>query len=215
MGTSHFEREALYRGEGYLEKLNSKKITVCGVGALGSNLVESLVRLGTSNITVIDKDRIEEKNLSCQTWSMSDMGVLKAKAMVTRAFRINGTEIKDQPKELTESNHASLLRGSSLIVDCFDNTASRQLLKDGVGVLGLPCIHAGLYEDYGEVVWNNFYKVPQDGGKDICDYPLARNIVMLTVTVLCEEILDYFLSENPRVKNWTITLKDLCIRERL
>jgi len=74
-----------------------------------------------------------------------------------------------------------------------------------------------LFEDYGEVYWNNQYKVPrnsEDNDQDVCDYPLARNIIVLTVAVLAEEILNYCLATKPRRNNWTITLKDLTITKQ-
>ena len=78
----------------------------------------------------------------------------------------------------------------------------------------IPCLHAGLFADYGEVMWDERYKVPGDPGEgDVCDYPLARNIILLTVVVAQEEILDFFLNPKPRKKNWSITLKDLKIKE--
>jgi tRNA A37 threonylcarbamoyladenosine dehydratase len=40
-------------------------VTVCGAGALGAN-TESLARSGFGQLTVVDRDRIEERNLSTQ-----------------------------------------------------------------------------------------------------------------------------------------------------
>ena len=35
------------------------------------------------------------------------------------------------------------------------------------------------------VIWNECYRVPSPSSDDVCDYPLARNLVMLTVAVAC------------------------------
>ncbi len=76
-------------------------------------------------------------------------------------------------------------------------------------------LHVGLQGEhsYGEVHWREGYKVPGDPPEgDACDQPLARNLILLTVAVACEEILDFCLSEKPRLANWSITLGDFAIR---
>jgi hypothetical protein len=75
---------------------------------------------------------------------------------------------------------------------------------------GLACLHAGLFADYGEVVWDEAYRVPGDVGTDVCDYPLARNLIQLTVAVAAETVVRWAL-EGTR-ENWSITLRDFAIR---
>lgn len=60
---SKFHHEEIYRGKDLISKLGKYKITVCGVGALGSNLVDNLARQGFSNFKVIDMDRVESHNV--------------------------------------------------------------------------------------------------------------------------------------------------------
>ncbi len=49
-----------------MQRLRQVLVTVCGAGALGANLAENLARQGFTRIRVIDRDRVEERNLS--TW---------------------------------------------------------------------------------------------------------------------------------------------------
>ena len=44
-------------------------ITICGAGTLGGNLVETLARMGFSRLILIDKDKVEMRNLSTQPYS--------------------------------------------------------------------------------------------------------------------------------------------------
>lgn len=215
MAASKFLHEEIYRGKDLIEKLSSYKITVCGAGALGSNLVENLSRTAFQNIKVIDKDRVELHNISTQIYGQKDVGAVKTDALKARIFRDVGTEIISVNKELTKSNVKNFLKDTDLIVDAFDNSASRRLIQEEVRKNKIPCIHIGLYESYGECIWNQNYIVPEDVKEgDVCDYPLARNIIMLAVIVATEEILSFFLDKVPRQKNWTITLKDLIIKEK-
>jgi molybdopterin-synthase adenylyltransferase len=202
--------ETQYRSSQVMSKINAYAITVCGAGALGANIVENLARAGYGNLTVIDFDRIEEHNLSTQPYYKSDIGGFKAKVLANALYRAIGAKVTTHTQRLTVENTATLLTGADLIIDAFDNSASRQILKDYSLQTGVDCLHAGLAADYAEVIWNADYRVPSNAKEDICDYPLARNLVMLTVAVTCE-ILTQFLTTGDRT-NRSITLQDISIQ---
>lgn len=213
MANSKFHHEEIYRGKNLTEKLAKQSLTVCGAGALGSNLIDNLTRQGFNQIKVIDMDRVETHNLNTQIYSDSDVGALKVDALKNKVFRNIGAEIEAVNKKLESSNVKQLLKKSTLVLDCFDNNAARQCIQDEVRARKIPCLHVGLYEDYAEVVWDEKYRVPKDQAQgDVCDYPLARNIAMLATVVATEEILSFCLDSKPRYSNWSITLKDLAIR---
>jgi molybdopterin-synthase adenylyltransferase len=210
---SKFSHEMAYRGEDLVQKLAKVSITVAGVGALGSNLVDSLCRQGATKLRAIDMDRVEAHNVNNQIYGEDDIGRLKADALKGKMFRALRVQIEVFNKELTSKNANKFLGGSDLVVDAFDNREARMITQAFCRSNNIPCLHAGLFEGYGEVVWDEDYKVPQNvEGPDVCEYPLARNIVMLTVTVAAEEILDFCLKDEPRLKSWAITLRDLSIR---
>jgi hypothetical protein len=125
-------------------------------------------------------------------------------------FRATGIEIETHNKELTERTAAKLLKDSDVVVEMFDNSASRRLVQEHCRTAAIACLHVGLFADYGEVVWNERYRVPNDGGQDVCDYPLARNLVLLTVAVAAETLLR-FLGSGAR-EDWSITLRDFAVR---
>lgn len=207
---SIFFHEQLYRTDTVMALLKNYPVTICGVGALGGNLTENLARAGFGRLKAIDRDRIEERNLSTQPYYRSDIGAFKAKILANNLYRAIGTKVEAQTKELSAANAAQLLKDSQLIVDVFDNSTSRQVVKDYADQTGIPCLHAGLSADYAEVIWNEVYRVPSDVNDDVCDYPLARNLVMLTVAVACEAIVSFIATGSQR--NFTITLKDLTVQ---
>lgn len=206
---SIFFHEQLYRTDPVMAKLKNYPVTICGAGALGSNLTENLARSGFGELKVIDLDRIEERNLSTQPYYRSDVGAFKAKILANNLYRAIGTKLEAETKELTSANATQLLKDSQLIVDVFDNSTSRQTVKDYADHAGIPCLHAGLSSNYAEVIWNDAYRVPSDVNNDVCDYPLARNLVMLTVAVACEAIVSFITTDEQR--NFTITFKDLTV----
>src|SRR5918911_790720 len=186
---SIFYHEQLYRSREVMERLREQFVTVCGAGALGANLTESLARSGFRKLRVIDYDRVEERNLSTQPFYRSDVGAQKAKILANSLYRALGASVEARSEELTERNARKLLGG--LVIDTFDNSASRQAVKDACVSLALPCLHLGLANGYAEIIWNENYRVPSAAQDDVCDYPLARNLVTLAVAVACEAIVAF------------------------
>lgn len=211
-----FAHEEAYRGEKLLSQLASKQILLCGAGALGSNLADLLCRQGVTKLKVVDMDRVETHNINTQLYGDGDVGALKVNALKNRLFRDTGVEIETFDKELKADTIKKIIKTApDLIVDTFDNTVSRKLLTDASKSGKIPCIHGGMFADYGEIVWNEEYTVPQQvaGAQDVCDYPLARNLVMFVVSILSEEIIDFCVASKPRKRSWSLTLKDLSIRQ--
>jgi molybdopterin-synthase adenylyltransferase len=206
-----FHHEALYRGDAELKKLAELRIVLCGAGALGSNLADNLVRQGVSNLRVIDHDRIEEHNVSTQLYGESDVGGWKVEVLRNRLFRTTGVEIEAVRKELTAPNVQQLLRETEVILDTFDNSVSRRLVQDFARASNTSCLHAGLHADYCEIIWDEHYRVPRDVTGDVCDYPLARNLVLIAVAVASETLIRFALSGEKQ--NWSATLRDFAIRQ--
>jgi molybdopterin/thiamine biosynthesis adenylyltransferase len=193
-----------------MTKLKDFPITVCGAGALGANLTENLARSGFGKLKVIDRDRIEERNLSTQPYYRSDIGAYKAKILANNLYRALGVAVEGQTKELTPANSAQLLSGSALVVDTFDNSSARSAVKDYCASAQIFCLHVGLGDDYAEVIWNDIYRVPSPANDDVCDYPLARNLVGLAVVVASEAIVKFVATGEQQ--SFTITLGDFAIQ---
>ena len=199
--------EEIYRGSTEVAKLATLQLVLCGAGALGSNLADTLARQGFGKLRAIDRDRIEEHNVSTQLYGLGEVGVWKVEALRNQIFRATGVEIDPVRKEMTDKNAAAMLKDADIIVDLFDNSAARQLVQNQARTLAKPCLHVGVNADYAEVIWDEQYRVPRDVGTDVCDYPLARNLVLLAVVIAAETLVT-FATEGTK-KNWSATLRDL------
>jgi molybdopterin-synthase adenylyltransferase len=205
-----FHHEAIYRGAEQVARLASQHLTICGAGALGSQLADNLARQGFQQLRVIDRDRVEEHNVSTQLYGASDVGSWKVDVLRQRLFRATGVEIEAIRKELSDRTARTLLQEGGLVIDTFDNSTSRRLVQEHCRTLQLPCLHVGLYADYGEVIWDEGYGVPQDVAGDVCDYPLARNLVILVIAVASEVVVRFALAGVRQ--DWSVTLRDFAIR---
>jgi len=205
-----FSHERLYRGAELMARLGDLAVTVCGAGALGANLVENCVRQGFARLHVIDRDRVEQRNLSTQPYGRRSIGRPKAQILSYDLYRALGVEIKYEVIELTADNVERLLARSDVVVDCFDNKPARTAVKEACLALRVPCLHVGLSAGYAEVIWNENYRVPAGTQEDLCDYPLARNTVLLAVIAATEELIRF--ARGLARRNLTITLEDLAVR---
>src|SRR5580693_4581203 len=94
-----FHHETIYRGEDAISALSKARFAICGAGALGSNLAETLVRQGASCLRAIDHDRVEEHNIGTQIYDSADIGQSKVDALRKHLFRAAGVEIDAVRKE--------------------------------------------------------------------------------------------------------------------
>ena len=210
MATNKLLPEELYRGADQLAKLRDVRVVICGAGALGSNLADNLARQGFTRLRVIDRDRVEAHNVGTQLYGDSEVGLWKVDALRNRLFRAAGVEIESVRKELTAANARQLLKDSDVVIDTFDNSASRALVQQTAREMSVGgCLHVGLFAEYGEIIWDFAYRVPRDVPGDVCEYPLARNIVLLAVAIASETLVTYVLDGQQR--NWSVTLRDLSI----
>lgn len=206
---SYLYHEELHRGRAVLEALAEKHVTVCGAGAIGANVAESLARAGLRKLRLIDDDRVEERNLSTQPFHRADVGAPKARLVANALYRAVGAEVEAVTKRLEASNAKKLLRGTDLVIDGFDNSASRRAVAEPCAAAGTPCLHVALASSYAEVLWNEGYRIPSDTQDDVCDYPLARNLVTLATSVACEVVFAFLAAGEKRA--FTMTLGDLAV----
>lgn len=205
-----FHHERLYRGPESLAKLGQLCLTMGGAGAVGSHLVDNLARQGVRRLTVIDFDRVESHNIGTQIYTEGDVGAFKVEALQAQVFRTVGVELVAVRQRLTERNVGKLLAGADLVVDGFDNHEARLLVTEYCRANSLPCLHIGLNADYAEIIWNETYRVPQDvaeAGLDVCDYPLARNLIQFAVALASEAVIQFVLAGQKQ--DYSFTLRDL------
>ncbi len=206
--TTFFLHETIYRD---LHPAANQLVTICGTGALGANLAETLARMGLGRLRVIDRDRIAAHNLSTQPWTQQDVGAPKARILANALYRAVGARVEPQHTELTPANAATLLNGSRVVVDAFDNPAARHAVATTTAELGIPCLHSALGSagDYGCGLWDAAYVTNSTGDteEDTCDYPLTRPLVLLVVAAAAEVLVEH-LRDGSR-HGFEVTLRDL------
>lgn len=148
-----------------------KKVTIVGIGALGSHLVQFL-RSSGAELAVVDFDRVEQKNVASQFHGRPSVGKLKVQALEQNMNFLFGVKLKSFSSKLTPDNAVQLLSGADLVVDCLDNGESRRTVQAFVRKSGVPCLHGALAADggFGRVVWDEKFEIDDaTGGAPTCE----------------------------------------------
>ena len=137
-------------------------IAVVGAGALGSHLV-LFARNLDARFTVIDFDRIEQKNVYSQFHTKMGVGRNKAQALRQAVHGLFGSRVEAIPHRLTVDNAEALLAGADLLVDCVDHGPTRALLAEIALARGVPCLHGALAADgaYARLMWAPRFRIDE------------------------------------------------------
>jgi molybdopterin/thiamine biosynthesis adenylyltransferase len=137
-------------------QLGEGRALVCGCGALGSVIAETLVRAGVGLVRIVDRDFLELNNLQRQVlYDEEDVasGLPKAIAAANKLRRIN-SEVQIEPivADVTYRNISELAAGVDVIVDGTDNFAVRFLVNDFAVKHGVPWIYGGCIGAEGQTM---------------------------------------------------------------
>lgn len=128
-----FERLIGLIGEDKLNEIKSKNILIIGVGGVGSYALESMVRNGFINITIVDFDTIALSNLNRQLITTQDnIGNFKVDEAKIRAEKINPlVNIKTIKERLNKDNLQTLLENNyDYIIDACDTVEVKFALME-------------------------------------------------------------------------------------
>lgn len=138
-----FSRTAALYGDDAVEKLQSSRVLIFGVGGVGSYIAESLARAGVGHICIVDPDEIAESNLNRQIEALhSTLGRSKAEVMAERMKDINPDMTVETKKlfYLPENADEIDFCGFDFIADAVDTVTAKIEIITRAEKLGIPII---------------------------------------------------------------------------
>jgi adenylyltransferase/sulfurtransferase len=153
-----YVRQIRYPGLGAdgQRRLLASHALVCGCGALGSVLANTLARAGVGRLRIVDRDFLELNNLQRQVLYDEDdvaAGLPKAVAAEAKLRKINSQiEIEAIVADVDHATIGRLLEGVDVIVDGTDNFETRFLLNDAAVKFGVPWIYGGCVGAEGQTM---------------------------------------------------------------
>jgi sulfur carrier protein ThiS adenylyltransferase len=120
-----------------LEKIQRTKIGIAGVGGLGSNIANALVRTGFVDFEIVDVDLIEASNLNRQNYYYSEIGQAKVAVTAKRLQQINPDVcVKSTQTKLSKENIKEYFSDRDILFEAFDKVESKTLLLESFGNSG-------------------------------------------------------------------------------
>lgn len=150
MTENWLQRTEILIGKENIKKLSNTKITIVGLGGVGSYAVESLVRSGISNFQIIDFDTVNLTNINRQIIALrSTVGKKKTDVIKDRMLDINpdvniicySDFLRKDIKNLNETlNRTDILKNSDYIVDAIDSIGPKMGMIKDLCNLNIPFI---------------------------------------------------------------------------
>ncbi len=143
-------------GEDGQRRLSESRVTLCGCGALGTVLANTLVRAGVGCLRLIDRDFIETNNLQRQVlFDERDIGenLPKAEAAARKLATINSAvRVEPVVADIDRTNILDFVKNADLILDGTDNFEIRYLINDAAVKLGIPWVYGGCIGSHGQTM---------------------------------------------------------------
>lgn len=189
----------------------NRSVLIVGVGALGSHaaLFARCWEDEGVELTILDFDRVEAKNVQSQFHPSLGKGRNKAMALQQALLGMFGRKVAAMPTKLTSANVQQLLLPVDLVIDCTDNYEARRAIQvfcmDNV-----PCLHGCLSADgsLARAVWTEHFNADSGGeGGATCED--GRNLPFhgLAGALIAEVAQHYLRTEQKR--SWQLTSTSL------
>lgn len=126
-----FDRTINLIGKSKYQKLKKSNILVLGVGGVGGYAIETLIRSGVENITLVDFDKVDISNINRQIIAVnSNIGKNKTEEWKKRILSINPNVKVNIINEKINSDNINILFNSNydFIIDACDTVIVKKLL---------------------------------------------------------------------------------------
>lgn len=176
-----------------------------GCGALGSTLM-SIISNYSCNVdkfVLIDDDVVEDRNITpgTQFFTRDQIGKSKVEALQTNLYLFSGlTNTEIVKKRIDYKNIKELgIVGNDLLIDCFDNAESRELVADYGFHNMKPVLHSAFsFQKTFDIWWDDTQEIQDPIAEgDICEMMGAGGFVRM-VGGLTAEVYNIFINSQEK-----------------
>ncbi len=140
-----------YLSPGQRAILAEAKIGIAGLGGLGSNVANHLVRAGIRRLVAADFDVVSPSNLNRQFFFADQIGRKKSAALAENLRRINpDLELDFRDLELTAENIPELFSDCDVVVEAFDKAEAKTMLIGALAKGSIPVVAASGLAGFGK-----------------------------------------------------------------
>lgn len=112
-----YNRNRIYILPDEQEKIKHFRVLIGGAG-IGSIIAECALRMGFEDITIVDGSKVEESDLNCQNYLLTDIGSYKVERLAQRLASINPkANIRVVKDFITNDNVGKMLEGKDVAIN--------------------------------------------------------------------------------------------------
>ena len=153
--TERYARNLMLEGFDASSQLRLQESAVCivGAGALGSVVAMYLAGAGVGKLRIADFDTVAISNLQRQVFfTEREIGMPKCEMLRDRIVNLNSNAIVECfTSAVNTDNICEFTSGCDVVVECTDKIATKAMLVDAVGKVGLPIVLGGVREFQGQL----------------------------------------------------------------
>jgi len=139
-----FDRQTRAISEGRQTLLRNLRVAIVGTGGTGSAVAVQLARMGVGSLTLLDRDTIDESNVSRVYGSKKkDIGKPKVRVLKKHLSTFSRVRVEAIQSDITTQGTTQHLSDSDVIFGCTDNLTSRSVLNDVALQYYVPLIDIG------------------------------------------------------------------------
>ncbi len=157
-----FDRQTKAIGPSRQRVLAGMTVTIVGVGGVGSSVAVQMARMGVGQLRLIDRDVVDDSNLSRVYGSRpSDLGKPKVTVVKRHIGAFSKTKVSAIQVDVSADDAGRELIESNVIFGCTDNLTSRALLNDVSVRHYIPLVDIGcrILSDAGGEITNATAKI--------------------------------------------------------
>ena len=184
-----FDRFKLLVGNKF-DKIKNLKVLILGVGGVGGYVVESLVRCGVENITIVDSDIIDITNINRQIIALnSTIGKKKVDVLKERILDINRNCCVETFDLFYKEENKDVIfnKNYDYIIDCCDTIKSKEIIiRESIkrNIKIISSMGAGYKLDPSKIKIDKLKKTSYDKIAKILRYNLKDNKECLEIPVV-------------------------------
>ncbi len=176
-------RTELLIGSENLKKIESKHVTIVGVGGVGGYVALMLARAGVKRFKLIDYDKISSSNINRQVVATtSSIGLNKVDIMKEIILSINDeAEVAVINDKLSENNVSKYISNTDVVIDAIDCVVDKVALiiyckKNNLNIIS--AMGAGNRFDVPNFYLTDIYKTHDDGLAKVVRKKLRENNIL-------------------------------------
>lgn len=214
LSENRYAKQILFRPIGLegQKKISSSKVTIIGLGALGTVSSSHLCRAGVGKLRLVDRDFVEISNLQRQLLFDEKDAEKRMPKVVAAAEKLRLTnsnlEIEEHVADVGSRNIEKLIEGSDLVIDGTDNLETRFIINDACLKHKIPWIYTAalgsmgmlftIIPDHSPCLRCHIDQLPPAGVIPSCDTEGVLSMTTATAASLqCAEALRLLTGHQP------------------